>query len=81
MYKAAITVLERFEANDLFRGRLRGTMLGTAFFDDLCLTYRDESGKAREVRNGLWVRVLRLVDWTRDGAACGRKEIAMRPVL
>ncbi|KAL8791212.1 MAG: hypothetical protein Q9213_000169 [Squamulea squamosa] len=66
MHKAALTTLDQFHQNGLFRGRNLGNMLGTAFFHDTKQAYRmhdppPPSTGEELVRNGLWVQAIRRI--------------------
>ncbi|KAG8529172.1 uncharacterized protein KY384_005807 [Bacidia gigantensis] len=63
IHKAALTTLDKFHTNGIFKGRDLGNMLGTAFFHDMSFKYREHdpspgnTGK-EYVRNGLWVQAI-----------------------
>lgn len=71
MHKAALTTLDKFHHNGLFKGRDLGNMLGTAFFHDTELAYEmhdppPQSNGKEHVRNGLWVQAIRRIPITFD---------------
>ena len=63
IHKAALTTLDKFYHNGLFKGRSLGNMLGTAFFHNTDLKYKVHNpasgleGK-EHVRNGLWPQAI-----------------------
>ncbi|KIX03986.1 uncharacterized protein Z518_07539 [Rhinocladiella mackenziei CBS 650.93] len=63
LHRAALGTLDRFRRKGLYRGSQRGHMLGTAFYPDTGLRFKlhgyDGADLDTEVRNGLWVNVLR----------------------
>lgn len=63
LHRAALEVLDRFRKKGLYAGKLRGHMLGTAFYPNSGLRFRfhgyDGADHDSEVRNGLWINVLR----------------------
>ena len=69
IHKAALATLDQLIASGLNSGYCMGDMLGTAFYEDInqkCILRRGEQYEAdlqKETRNGLWVRVMRLVHW------------------
>ena len=69
MHKAAIAVLDSLIASGLNKGYCRGDMLGTTFYEDVRQKYalrrglENDNELQKEARNGLWIRVLRLVNW------------------
>lgn len=78
IHKAALTTLDKFYHNGLFKGRSLGNMLGTAFFHDTDLRYKVHSpasgleGK-EDVRNGLWPQAIAHM------AVQGRKQTRSHP--
>lgn len=64
LHKAALEILDAIRENGLYRGARRGHMLGTAFYHNNKEGYinRTASDGDREIRNGFWVEVLRMVD-------------------
>lgn len=65
MHRAALETLDSFRKNGLYRGRCRGNMLGTAFYEKKENTYVCRTGGSdndKEVRNGFWVGVLEMID-------------------
>ena len=72
IHKAALAVLDQLIASGLDKGYCRGDMLGTAFYDDLKQSYTLRKGEEnddelqKEVRNGLWIRAMKLVRWQAD---------------
>lgn len=69
IHKAALAALDQFIKSGLNKGYCRGDMLGTAFYEDVKQTYvlrrgeEDDQDLQKEARNGLWIRVMRLVYW------------------
>jgi hypothetical protein len=70
LHRAALETLDKFRDHGIYRGRCRGTMLGTAIFaEQKSVTYyhrtaekeKDRAAK-KEVRNGFWIQVLRCID-------------------
>jgi len=69
LHRAALSVVDTFRRNGLYRGRLAGSALGTAFFPDGGLHYVHHTARSlgedegmKKVRNGFWVEVLRSVN-------------------
>lgn len=72
LHRAALGTLQIFQQNGLYRGPLRGKMLGTAFYHCGTEFYIPRSnvsdqGQKKEVRNCLWIEVLRHVKGTAKG--------------
>jgi hypothetical protein len=72
LHRAALETLDGFRDHGLYRGFLRGDMLGTAFFSEKPgLEYFHRTGPLTRrdtpeaVRNGFWVEVLRQLDENR----------------
>ncbi|KAL9102154.1 MAG: hypothetical protein Q9163_002654 [Psora crenata] len=69
IHKAALTTVDKFYHNGLFKGRDLGNMLGTAFFQDTGLKYKEHephSGRLKEeyIRNGIWVQAVSRIPYT-----------------
>ncbi|KUI67825.1 hypothetical protein VM1G_03517 [Cytospora mali] len=60
LHSAALSTLDNLRGQGLYYGHRRGNFLGTAFYDDLKLSY-DSSGKTGAARNAFWVRVSRCI--------------------
>jgi len=63
IHKAALTTLDKFHRNGIFKGCNLGNMLGTAFYQDInlrCKVYDGQSGSSGKeyARNGLWVQAV-----------------------
>jgi len=64
IHSAALSALDSFRKSKLYSGTRHGHMLGTAFYPDLKTKYcarTDAEDVVKEARNGLPIRVLRLV--------------------
>lgn len=66
LHKAALQTFDTFRRKGLYSGGQKGHMLGSAFFSDQNLKYRVFSSENQElddleVRNSIWVEVLRRV--------------------
>jgi hypothetical protein len=63
IHKAAVAALDRF--GNLWKGRLRGDMLGTAFYEDFGCHYvlHGGEGARKQARNGFWITLLELIPW------------------
>jgi hypothetical protein len=63
LHRAALEVLDRFRKKGLYKGPQRGHMLGTAFYPNSGLRFHFHGYNGLdhdpEIRNGLWVNVLR----------------------
>ncbi|KAJ9614185.1 hypothetical protein H2200_002321 [Cladophialophora chaetospira] len=63
LHRAALEVLDRFRKKGLYKGAQRGHMLGTAFYANTGLRFHFHGYNGpdhdSEIRNGLWVNVLR----------------------
>ena len=63
LHRAALEVLDRFRKKGLYGGRQRGHMLGTAFYADTGLKFKFHgyggTDHDPQIRNGLWINVLR----------------------
>ncbi len=95
VHKVAFSALRQFSAQNLLGRHSRGDMLGTAFFSDTGKKYKEYSSSTRYcllegcVRNGLWVKVLGLVNWGQnppvvqdaEGRSQSRPLRAIRPVF
>lgn len=62
-HKAALQTVDRFVSNGLFSGYCRGTMLGSAFFEDTQEKYYLVSAEnpekvLKDARNGLWFQIM-----------------------
>jgi hypothetical protein len=74
IHRAAVAALDELVAAGLWRGRLRGDMLGTVFYRDYRRRYikhqahqSDTVGhEIKEARNALWIAALDLVPWPRQ---------------
>lgn len=66
LHRAALSVLDTFREQGIYRGTRREIMLGSAFFHDSRLIYYDRTAgvnnKRHDCRNAFWVNVLRHVD-------------------
>lgn len=65
LHRAALSTLDRFREKGLYRGRTKGHMLGTAFFEEQKEKYVNHSSGSnvsKEVRNGFWLEVLKLIN-------------------
>lgn len=72
LHKAALQTFDTFRRKGLYRGGQKGHMLGSAFFSDQKLNCRVLSSGNQElddaeVRNGIWVEVLRRVKKSDSG--------------
>lgn len=68
MHKAALQTLDRFISNGLFLGYCCGSMLGTAFLDDVQQKYylvdpTRDAEDLKDARNILWYRVFEVLPW------------------
>ncbi|KAF8535748.1 hypothetical protein BDD12DRAFT_854075 [Trichophaea hybrida] len=81
LHRAALETLDVFRDKGLYRGRLLGHMLGTAFLPKCSLVYfaHLEEDTAKEVRNGFWMTVMTAVKWRPDDVADARR--TMHPVF
>ena len=66
LHRAALETLDGFQEHGLYRGLLRGKMLGTMFYRELPHHYiprsdGNDQGRKKEVRNCLWLEVLKHV--------------------
>ncbi|KAF3939493.1 hypothetical protein ABW19_dt0206901 [Dactylella cylindrospora] len=81
LHRAALETLDQFRENGLYRGRCRGHMLGSAFFHQQDSTYSILSSdilahQPKEVRNGMWVQVLKMIDRANLSPEIYRKDAA-----